>query len=131
MGGFCKLCSFYGFFGTKNSPRLLKDLHLMHLWGQKGRGQEGGADRVWTLDGNLGSYLGVRNLYPLIMASAEKATDMTKNGVTGARRCSPRKLILTTPFKYQEDALLDIKMCPVPYRKEQLHLLFQSYLPMY
>ena len=56
---------------------------------------------------------------------------MKKDRVTGAKGRSPRKTFFTTSSEYQGNALLDIKICPFPRRKDQLHLLFQSYLPIY
>ena len=41
---------------------------------------------------------------------------------------APWKIFLTAHFKYLGNAFLDIKIRPFIDRKEQLHLLFQSYL---
>ena len=42
----------------------------------------------------------------------------------------PLQIFLTTHFKYQGNTFLDIKIRPFLDRKEQLHVLFQSYLPV-
>ena len=73
-----------------------------------------------------------RGPFPTVMARVEVPFDMKQEGEMDIRGLRPPwKFFLTTHFKYQGNAILDIKIRPFRDRKEQLHLLFRSYLPMH
>ena len=68
-----------------------------------------------------------RGPFPTAMARAEVPSDVKEERERDGRQ----KIFLTTHFKYQGNAFLDMKIHPFQDRKEQLHLLFQGYLPMH
>ena len=72
-----------------------------------------------------------RSPFPAVMARVEVPSDMKRERGMDVRGEVPWKFFLTAHFKYQGNAFLDIKIRPFLDRKEQLHLLFRSYLPMH
>ena len=66
-----------------------------------------------------------------IMARVEVPSDVKQERKMDVGGFAPWKIFLTTHFKCQGNAFLDIKIRPFLDRKEQLHLLFQGYLPMH
>ena len=76
---------------------------------------------AWTLGGQLGTYLGVGGI-----ANIEVPSDIKEERVMGSRGGAYWKIFWTTPFKYQRNAFLAMKIRPFPDKKKQLSLLFSE-----
>ena len=63
-----------------------------------------------------------RGPFPTVMARVEVPSDMKQEREMDIRGLRPLEHFLTTYFKYQINAFLDIKIRPFLDRKEQLHL---------
>ena len=72
-----------------------------------------------------------RGPFPTVMTRVEVPSDMKEKREMDVRGEDPWKIFLITHFKHQRSAFLDIKIRLFQDRKEQLYLLFRSYLPMH
>ena len=86
--------------------------------------------RVCSLESNYGATRGKILLSPVI-ASVEVPYDMEEKRMIRVRGLSPLENIFDHTLSILDHTLLDINVRPFPDGKEQLHLQYQCYLPMY